>query len=304
MGRPKKNTASPITPLINEAPDIRMSTKGIPTLSEELAKLAEPFENPNKMPPMEIMKHRYQDKIVNWRRDEYGFLPIEYKFKENGRVDWAAMIPKEFFVPNKEKFPEGTDLASLEVEKLRDDQLLLLLAGVRYIGLIRGIKSIKKVFSASNQQFSSCVCTVEFIPNFETNGQVFTYDGEGDAHFENTSSFAQRFLTTISGNRAEARAIKLGLDISFLTQEEMGPTKKEIEQQKAKSAGAHNPINTLQKVIKQANFSFGSVKKAFVKNGYITDEFNDVTYTTFPVEHAFDAINFIKNAAKKAQPEN
>lgn len=285
MAKSKKiqtNTIEPEQPQIGPQEQLEIPNNTLSYLNEGVV-----YDLP---PVTESAPHPYEKQILAWRRDNYNFLPIEYKFKDDNTIDWAAMIPKKFFVPNKEKFPEGTDFSSLKIEDLRDDQLLLLLAGVRYVGKLAGIKSVKKVFPTSSREHVSCICSVEFYP--DANGQSFTYDGEGDAHFGNTHDWARDFLTTIAGNRAEARAIKTGLSISFITQEEMGPSKKEKEVEKSVNSSITDPISTLKNLLAKENVSFESFKKVMIAAKFVDASFNDID--EFPREHVFEAIGIVK----------
>lgn len=267
------------------------------------------FFNPNAIydiaePPKvseHYINHRYAKQILAWRRDEYGFLPVDYKFKENNRIDWQAMIETKYLVPNKERFPEGTDLKSLNVDELDSGQLLILLNGCRNVLLLRGYKSLKKAFPTSSRDFASCVCTIELLPNYETSGENLIYDGEGDAHFENTQSFARDFITTIAGNRAEVRAIKNALGIEILAKEELGLTKEEKKAEKSNLSSSAGPISVLKNLLAKENVSFDSFKTLMIKKKFVDESFVDIN--DFPIDNIFEAIQITKErvAAAKAK---
>ena len=69
-------------------------------------------------------------KIKTIKRDKDGLLPdTDYIFNKDGLIDWRKMIKTEHLVPNKDKTSET------DVTKLKDYQLIILLAGIYFAGL-------------------------------------------------------------------------------------------------------------------------------------------------------------------------
>ena len=56
---------------------------------------------------------------------------VEYKFTDDGLIDWRKMIKTEFLVPNKSRTSET------DVTKLKDWQLIILLGGIKELAQIR-----------------------------------------------------------------------------------------------------------------------------------------------------------------------
>lgn len=244
-------------------------------------------------------RHRYEAQVKSWTRDCYGFLPgVEYKFKSNGRIDWRAMIPNQYLVPNRDKFPPGTDLKALKTEELDDKQLLVLLHGFKYILDIRGCKSIIYKIAEASAGFSAVTCKLTLIPNYETPTEVI-YSGEGDSHHENTNSWAQSFTTCIAGNRAFVRATRNALGIEITGFDEVGPDK---EEEKKTTPSINNPVSILQSTLENSGISFEKFKANMIKRGLVKEDFSDIS--KFPTEHIYEAVTIIQKAVQKATPNN
>jgi hypothetical protein len=76
-------------------------------------------------------------------RNNIGLLGnLLYKYNDDGTVDWKGMVKPEFLVPNKDKFPAGTDFSAIDVTQVDDGQLLILLGGIKDIACIRGFTMV------------------------------------------------------------------------------------------------------------------------------------------------------------------
>lgn len=222
------------------------------------------------------MNHKYQEQINKRTQDQYGFLPdVDYHFKPNGEIDWRRMVPLEFVSARKDKFPEGTDLSSLDVSKLEDDQLLIALEGLREVLRMRGYISVEKTFSFISSEHIMCSCNITVPSNYD-GGVPKIYTGEGDAHPGNTDRFFSKFLTAMAGNRAEARAIKTILGIKTLAKEELGGGKNQVEES-APTPSISNPIETLRAHMKKNNRTEQEVMDYARKKKWTTSESNSIS---------------------------
>jgi hypothetical protein len=218
--------------------------------------------------------YRYQDKVNFWQRDEFGLLPkIEYSFKEDepDKIDWKKLIPLNYFVPNKDKFEKGTELSSLDVSLLKDNQLLILLNGFRHLVCIRGYNYIKQNIKYASSSFVVAECEIEFIPNYETGMRSVIFTGEADAHFGNTNAFAQQYLTCIAANRAFVRAVRNGLDIPVLGQDEIGNMANMNNGSDSEASSDTSPVGphaALISKLKAKGRTFEQLKAKLVKDGY------------------------------------
>jgi hypothetical protein len=115
------------------------------------------------------------------RRNDYGLLnDVDYKYKENGFVDWRAMIDPQYLYANKDKTNET------DISKLRDDQLIIKLGGLRELAQIRGFKSIKYNVTCPSQHYVVVTCDIDWIPNYETEGREISTSAVSTSHLDNS----------------------------------------------------------------------------------------------------------------------
>lgn len=219
--------------------------------------------------------YRYQSQVNYWHRDQYGLLPnIDYIFKENelNKIDWYKMIPKQYLIPNKEKFPLNTDIKSLNVEELDDSKVLILLSGFRYLSNLRGYNYIKQYISQASLDYVAITCEIEIIGNFETDMRPIIFVGEADAHIHNTHNFARNFLTCIAGNRAFVRAWRHALEIPILGQDELGPEHDKKEEANNNEVSLHHPLSLLSQKLREKGKSFSQLKVKLIKENSFNPE--------------------------------
>ncbi len=240
-------------------------------------------------------KSESPDYVSRLRRDCFGLLPnTKYVFKEDGRVDWRAMIPSKYLVPNKDKYPQGTDLSKINVEEEDDSKLLVLLNGFRYVAQLRGFRSLTKSFNAAQPDFVSCSCKITLLPNYETDLQEFEYESEADAHIGNCDGFGKKFLTTIAGNRAEVRAIRAALGIEILGKDEISSEALEDTKQKTDIS----PIRSLEKLLGDNNISFERFKNRMIKDEVVGADIWE-SITDIPSDQIFTLISKVRSLLSK-----
>ena len=163
-----------------------------------------------------------------YSRDDKGLLDgINYTYRQDGSIDWRAMVDSNYLVPNKENFPEGTDTTTLNISELDDSHLLLVLPGIKEIAGIRGFTKVDYEVLESGSEYVSVKCTIDWIPNFETGMQPVQYSALADAHESNTSGFARKFLMAIAENRSFSRTVRNFLRINVIGQDELDPKEQE-----------------------------------------------------------------------------
>ena len=194
------------------------------------------------------------------KRNEDGLLsnpPVDYVFNEDGSVDWRKMVRTEFLVANKQR-TQQTDVSQLE-----DRDLLILLGGIKELAQIRGFTDVCYTVHTASQEYFSTTCTIEWIPNYETDNKVVSFSALADAHQDNTYSFASNFLAATAENRAFVRCVRNFLKINIVGQEEMGGGKQVFSQTTAKASAPKtdsDPTSLLQKVMDSKGVSFDMVK--------------------------------------------
>jgi hypothetical protein len=167
----------------------------------------------------------------NYQRDENGLLNnVQYIFNEDGSVNWRAMIKEEHLFPNKSHFEMYKKSLPKTIKGLRDNQLLIKLSGIKELARLRGFDSVSYETVKCEADHVAVKCCVCFIANYETQEKVY-YEDMANATFNNTSSFATKFLETIACNRAFVRAVRNFLNVHIVGDDEIDksdPSQKNI----------------------------------------------------------------------------
>ena len=145
-------------------------------------------------------------KLKKIKRNDSGLISgssVDYVYNEDGFVDWRKMVNTDHLVPNKQKTSET------DVSKLEDHQLIILLAGIKELAQIRGYTNIRYQVTSPSPDYVVATCSIDWIPNYETEDRVVTFSAIGDASPHNTQSFAKFFLGPIAENRAFVRCVVL-----------------------------------------------------------------------------------------------
>ena len=143
-------------------------------------------------------------------RDADGLIKgVKYIYNEDGLIDWRKMIKAEHLVPNKDRTSET------DVSKLKDNELIILLGGIKDLAQMRGFTDVKHTVSCPSPDYVVSTCTITWVPNYETEGNAVTFSAIGDASPNNTKSFARNFLGPIAENRAFVRCVRSFLKINM-----------------------------------------------------------------------------------------
>ena len=157
----------------------------------------------------------------NWKRNEDGLIEgIEYKYTPDGRIDWRAMVPKEYLVVNKQNFKNRTVPDS--IDGLEDKDLLILLGGIKYLAALRGYTSVNHEVTFRDAYSVGVKTTINWIGNFETDRRETVFCSLADASRDNTSNFAQVYLSATAENRGFVRAVRNSLGIHICGKDEVG----------------------------------------------------------------------------------
>jgi hypothetical protein len=245
-------------------------------------------------------------KVPQFQRCEVDGLVVGggYKYNPDGTINWRAMIKKEYLVPNKDRFPAGTDFSSLDVSTLEDNQLLILLGGIKDLAMLRGFEYVDYEVIKSERDYVSVKCTISWLPIFE-NDLIFNkqrcikFSALADAHHGNCSGFGNNFLMAIAENRAFVRAVRNFLRINIVGQDEVDSSKKGSKNEDTShSDGPPKPVNILSKAMQEAGLSFESIKSKLITEG------NELASTwesaaDIPTKTIFEIIERIKKKNKK-----
>lgn len=207
-------------------------------------------------------------------RDERGLLKgVEYKFKENGMVDWRAMVLPEHIALNRDVFKKkGIDLASLPPEKIEelkkeasDKEVFLLLAGVKHLAELRGFTSVIQT-PLPVESRAICSCQISWIPSFESEFRAITFSDVGGASLENTNGFGQKYLDSIAANRAFVRAVRNFLKIEIVASDEVGSAADFNEESSSSISSAHQPHVILAAQLEKESLSFDKFKSMLLSS--------------------------------------
>lgn len=212
-------------------------------------------------------EHRYSSQLKNFSRDEFGLLEcVNYNFNEDNTINWRSMINKEHLVPNRDalKNQKDVNLKEVDVTALQDNQLLILLAGIKELAQIRGYKNVRYDVIQAQPDYVAVKCTIDWLANYETSNQEVSFSALADAHLDNTKDFAKNFLMAIAENRAFVRAVRSFLKINIVGNDEMGKT-THIDTEIESSVTATQPIALLQKTMDEHKITFEQVKNGAVQ---------------------------------------
>lgn len=143
-----------------------------------------------------------------------------YKRKEDGSIDWRAMIKPEYLYPNKEWFNKRSLPTPTSTEGLKDNQLLIMLGGIKEIAKMRGYRSVTYKLDHVKDGYVVAICSIIWNKNPENDFEV-VYEDVGNATLDNTDDFCSKFLETIACNRAFVRAVRNFLNIHIVGADEI-----------------------------------------------------------------------------------
>ena len=190
-----------------------------------------------------------------YKRDENGLLEnIPYEFNEDGSINWRAMIKEEHLFPNRSWFQSRGKDTPRTIEGLADHQLLIKLAGIKELAKLRGFRGVKYDIVKCEQDHVAVTCSMDFIGNYETNGDGILFQDSANATLDNTSSFATKFLETIACNRAFVRCVRNFLNVHIVGDDEIDKSNQN-PQATAKSPTNPSPFSPSTTLKKKAESS-------------------------------------------------
>ena len=227
-------------------------------------------------------------------RDSDGLLEnAEYIFNEDGMVDWRKMVKTEHLVNNRQKTKEK------DVTKLKDTELLILLAGIKELAQIRGYTDVTYDVTSPSSDYVVATCTISWIPNFETEGRKVTFSAIGDASPSNTNSFARFFLGPIAENRAFVRCVRNFLKINIVGNDEI-PAGNFVQPEESLTSEENlsNPTTILENLMSSKGVSFDKLKEKLLEEG--EEKAKDYSsLSDIPRLKTFELIERIKKAKVK-----
>jgi hypothetical protein len=209
------------------------------------------------------------------------------------------MISKEYLVPNRDAFKNQKDvnLKEIDISVLPDNQLLILLAGIKELAQIRGYLNVNYDVMQAQPDYVAVKCTIDWAPNYETNMQSVSFSALADAHLDNTKDFAKNFLMAIAENRAFIRTVRSFLKINIVGNDEMGKT-THVDTEIEPNTLVTQPVALLEKTMEEHNLSFYRSRKGLsrkkMENAETWQSIKDISPLSM-----FTIISGIKNKLKK-----
>lgn len=238
------------------------------------------------------------------KRNEHGLLEgIKYSYQDDGLIDWRKMVKNEHIVPNRDNTSET------DVTKLKDKDLIILLAGLKDVAQMRGIKSVKYNIVTASPEYVCMKCGITWSGNYETEGEDVYFESTADAGLNNTEGFGQIYLAAIAENRAFCRAVRNFLKINIVAKEEIAPNKgKQASTTKvttpsamfsSQSSVSMSPDSFLLTILKENNITFEQVRNKLIEENN-TDAKKWSSVKDIPHLTAFEIIDRIQKKAKAA----
>jgi hypothetical protein len=224
-------------------------------------------------------------------RNEFGLIcdgTTTYVYNPDGTINWRKMIKPEFLVPNKQVFERKGTTVPTTVEGLSDSEILILLGGIKELAATRGYSTVDYEVTSPAPEYVVAVCSIDWIPNYETQNRSICFSGIGDASPRNTTGFGQIFLGPIAENRAFCRAVRNFLKINIVSQEEVGG---------AGEPPAEDTATTLlREIMQKFGITFEKLKGKLIDEG-IENAANFTGVDDIPRFKQFELIERIKNKA-------
>ena len=190
-----------------------------------------------------------------YKRDVHGLLEnVDYKFNNDGSVDWRAMINPKYLYANKDWFESRKMDVPTTTEGLKDNQLLVMLGGIKELAKLRGYTCVNFDVTNVTEEYVVAKCTINWCNNYECVSEFSTmYSDTANATLDNTDSFCAKFLETIACNRAFVRCVRNYLGIHIVGADEIDKSEGKAPIQKksgqASQIFAITPTGTLQKTL-------------------------------------------------------
>lgn len=242
---------SEVKKIVDDMGRYKAESQPIMGMGDKLAESAKQSSNDgfHNIPPFEFT------------RNHFGLLNhVDYIFCEDGTVNWRAMVPNEYLVPNKQNFERRKQPVPKNIEGLDDKDLLILLGGIKHLAAIRGFSKVDHEVIEANDQFVAVKTTITLIPNYETGYLSVSFSDLADASIYNTSSFAKHYLSAIAANRGFVRAWRNVLRLPILGQDEIGEAPADSDKVEDNKMQAGSPHATLQKKLDEKNIQWPKFK--------------------------------------------
>lgn len=156
---------------------------------------------------------------------------IDFKYNENGSINWRAMVKPEYLYPNKDWFELRGKPAPDSIDNLADNQLLIKLGGLKELAKLRGYSQVSYDVIKCDRDYVVVKCKINWTALMESEGSMkvlenpCSFEDMANASLENTNDFCSKFLETIATNRAFVRCVRNYLGINIVGDDEIDKSK-------------------------------------------------------------------------------
>jgi hypothetical protein len=228
-----------------------------------------------KVKPTEVCEDTPKDVLIDkklkfhelYKRNEWGLIDcVDYVFDEDGSVNWRGMIKDKFLYPNRGWFDLRSKQVPQSIDGLDDNQLLIMLGGIKELAKLRGFHSVVYDVKHVNENYVIAKCKISWIGNYESANNydyhTVVYEDVANATLANTDDFCAKFLETIACNRAFVRCVRNFLGIHIVGADEIDKSKsfKQMKIQTDESDPATSNFSTpttpsgiLEKLLREKN---------------------------------------------------
>ncbi len=153
-------------------------------------------------------------------------LSHTYHFNPDGSVNWLAEVDrKDMFVIDSRKDAvvkaQGKPIDECDLSLVNEKWLRIKQGGWNRLAYLRGYHSLDYHSMAVQEGKAALVCRIEWIGNYETNGDAFVCAGVASASLRSMDKHFVPYMETFAENRAFARAVKRALQITVLSEDEI-----------------------------------------------------------------------------------
>ena len=231
-----------------------------------------------------------------------------FKFNEDGSVNWRAMVKPEYLYPNKDWFELRGKPIPDSVDGLADNQLLIKLGGLKELAKLRGYNQISYDVVKCERDYVVVKCKISWKALLGETSMVCIedpccFEDMANATLENTNDFCAKFLETIATNRAFVRCVRNYLGINIVGDDEIDKSKNKVAAYENAESNIVNitPQGLLKKLAKDKlgcdNFDeFKTyLRKLWQEETYKNEEakaWND--FTAIPAKECRKLTSFIK----------
>lgn len=155
----------------------------------------------------------------------------DFKYNENGSINWRAMVKPEYLYPNKDWFALRGKPVPDSIDGLEDNQLLIKLGGLKELAKIRGYNQVSYDVVKCERDYVVIKCQISW--KALTEGMKIVedpclFEDMANATLENTNDFCAKFLETIATNRAFVRCVRNFLGINIVGDDEIDKSKNKF----------------------------------------------------------------------------